>query len=254
MPEIIKFNSVDFEENIYDVYTCMEYKGKPFTGTLIYENEIIEYKDGNANGRCYEHWENGQLAFDGIYENGDCIHSKSWYRNGQLHKDYTLMGDCLIYDLAGNLVSKNYSYFYKNGNYKIKKSNVFRDNSYTEYFNEKGELALIFIQGKGNEKSTIKYYDNVLTNCYIQLLTSLPLEVDFSENSLNILVVIPWLVSMYNKGSKEKIIALGIIEELNNWENMKINYDFKLFYEKIKKNENDYFLLDMRGYSFEVIE
>lgn len=254
MSESIKFNSIDFEENIYDVYTFMKYKGKPFTGTLIYENEVIEFKDGNANGRCYEHWDNGQLAFEGIYENGNCIHSKSWYRNGQLHEDFKKNGDNLIYDMEGYLLYKNYCYFYKNGNYKIKTLNVFKD-TIKEYYNDIGELAVIWKRGMNNNKNTIQYFENVLKKCYIELLTPYKYELDsdYNKSCLSFYEFKPWLVSLYNKGGQEKLHAIEILEEINNLRIEK-NYDFTSLYEKIKKNENDYIHLDMRAANIEVIE
>lgn len=89
MDKPVEYNHKDFEENLYDVYTHMKYKGVLFTGTLIKEGRKIEYKNGNANGKSVAHYENGQIECDEIYENGDYISGKEWYKNGQLKYDST---------------------------------------------------------------------------------------------------------------------------------------------------------------------
>lgn len=37
---ILKYNSIDFDENLYDPLTYLKYKGEFFTGTLLRCNKI----------------------------------------------------------------------------------------------------------------------------------------------------------------------------------------------------------------------
>jgi hypothetical protein len=70
---IIIFNYDDFEDNIYDFFTFLKYMGKPFTGTVVDGNRTTEFKNGNTDGQSIAYFDNGQIASDGIYENGNYI-------------------------------------------------------------------------------------------------------------------------------------------------------------------------------------
>lgn len=146
---IIQYNETDFEANLQDYYTCMSYKGEPFTGTLVDGNMTTQFKNGNAHGKSVEYYDNGQLADESYFDNGDYVGDKTWYPNGKIESERAVgKNDSFQYDIDGNIILKNDNFFYKNGNFR-KRNIPYK----TEFYNYEGELMVVIQQDlKVNEK------------------------------------------------------------------------------------------------------
>lgn len=165
---LIQFNDTDFEENIYDIYTFLNYKGKAFTGTLLYDNQIISYKNGHAHGRVLSYYYDDCLASDSIFENGRYQSGKEWYIDGQLKTEISERG-IFSWDTDGLLAQKNGNWLYKSGNIKLKHTT-----KNCEYFNDNQEVAIqVTYINNGDYRNQVKYYDAILIACYENLLINL---------------------------------------------------------------------------------
>lgn len=236
MSEPIIFNETDFEENLYDFFTYMKYKGELFTGTVIIENdkldnvgetkEIVEFKNGNVHGRYLEYNKNGQLFYDGFYQDGKCLSEKYWDSDGQISRDwdYAVSGkdwypdgqlkehwdgkDSFLWDKDGLLARKNNEWFYKNGQQMHER---LADNTEL-FFSPTGELALKREQLKQPEfnpefnvtyHDRFYYYDSVFSQFYEALFTDF--YPDFSHNEYykpgRILLFFGWVAAVYSEDS-----------------------------------------------------
>ncbi len=218
MQNAIPYNDIDFEENIYNFFTFMKYKGELFTGTLIDNNLTIEYKNGNAHGRSVEYYDNGQIASDRFYENGEYKDGKEWYPNGQIKydsigKEWYLNGqlkrdstgqDSYWWDIDGMLAKTNDSWLYKNGQ-KVNDRNMA---GYTCIYSSIGDLAIKTI---GNNNGTHKaiYFDPVLSYCYEELLFNL--YPDLNPNFPILYTIFGWVGQTY---SQNKIKGKMLIHKL----------------------------------------
>lgn len=168
MTTSIIYNETDFEENIYDFFTFLMYKGAPFTGTLIQDKWTIEFKNGNANGRSTDYYDNGQIASDCIYVDGNYKEGKEWYANGQLKSEQSTSGN-FLWDTDGTLAFRNGEWLYKSG--KVKQRKI---EGGCEYYSKKGELAIIIqYVNQGDFKNKVRYHDDVLFYCHQDLLVNL---------------------------------------------------------------------------------
>jgi hypothetical protein len=244
MNEPIIYNSTDFEENLYDFFTYMKYKGELFTGTVIIEGdktadnvlgnkEVVEFKNGHTHGHYLEyHRSNGQLIYDGIYEDSRCLSEKGWYTDGRLRRDwdYSVSGkewyedgtlkehwdgkNTTLWDRDGILVRKNDIWFYKNGQkFKERLADGTR-----LHFSSTGEVAVMNGTVDGGEygfRSVVYYYDNVLTQFYEELfIDPYPAFCDYSGQygrKEHIKDLFDWVVAIYNE---DKVKANYIIDSL----------------------------------------
>lgn len=46
-----------------------------------------QFKNGNAHGKSVEYYDNGQLADESYFDNGDYIGYKTWYPNGNIKSE-----------------------------------------------------------------------------------------------------------------------------------------------------------------------
>lgn len=236
---MIKYNTTDFEENMYDFFTCLWYKGKLFTGILLDDDEkgTTEFKNGNADGRSLSYYENGQLEEDCIYEDGNYIKGKHWYSNGQMKYDSELK---TTWDEDGKIIIKDRSWLYKNGNLRF--SHDSEGNGL--YFSSQQELAIKVIYSKGKPHLTKHfYYNKVLLNCYKELLEHIYIdhEKNFNFSQLIEHNVISWIIKLYSKNNKKE--ALDLLRDIANHSEKIIdkNCDFRIKHmeENIKNHVND---------------
>jgi hypothetical protein len=229
----IIFNETDFEENIYDFFTFMMYKGEPFTGTLIQPeyNWTTEFKNGNADGRNVEYYANGQLAHYEVYQDGQYISGKEWYpngqirydsigkrwyENGQLKQDFTGVNR-LLYDKDGTLARQNNTWLYKNG----QKINDQLADGTIVLFSSTGEIALKWEklaekefdpESKTYHFYKAYYYDNVLNLFCDELFTDYYIHIEFDE-SYRILKLLGWIGAIY---AEDKQRGHDLIDRLIN--------------------------------------
>ena len=168
MDNKVKYNDTDFDSNIYDFYTFLMYKGKPFTGTLLDGNDTTEFRDGNAHGKSISYHNNGQIAHEYIFNDGQFQSGMEWYKNGQICAD-----DTHTYKENGDIIKKRGFWVYRDGS---KKYGYSIEEGYCS-FSPTGELAIktIISEDKSTTdfKNTIIYYDNILRDCYQLLLVNL---------------------------------------------------------------------------------
>lgn len=161
--EIIDFNLTDFESNDQDFYTFMKYKGKPFTGTLKDEGEIIQFENGHANGKAEAYNTHGQLIHQDIYKDGESVSSKEWYANGQLLYDSEFER---VWDSKGVLVKDNGHWLYSNQAPKTK-GNYFKEGMV--YLAPNGAKVAESVS-TDTEEDQVTYYDEVLFKWYHEIL------------------------------------------------------------------------------------
>jgi len=179
--QIIDFNEIDFEENIYDFFKNMMYKGKPFTGILREEGSTTEYKNGNANGFAYSYFSDGKIGSETQYRNGELVQSKDWYPNGKLMSKYDKEG-WFMYAKDGTLAYESKSgvavWYYKQG--KIKQSEN-KDSSQTICYSPSGKIAIKIERTKGI--FIAEYFDNILLSDFKEIVTNFYPELNSLSSS-----------------------------------------------------------------------
>lgn len=159
----IEYNETDFEENTYDFFIGLMYKGQPFTGVLKENNWTIEFKDGNANGRSVEYYDNGQLACDETYTDGKYIEGKKWYQDGQLKFDSK---EGRYWNEQGVLIQDKGSWLYDNGT--PKQRNI--ENGCLYLASDGSTLFQVDYNKDNDGKNSVTYYDENLFKHYHELL------------------------------------------------------------------------------------
>ena len=178
----------------YDIYGTdnLTYKGEPFTGTILGdEMSLISYTEftaGYFDGDSVSYHGDGQIAEKSFYKNGECLSTTEWYENGQLKSD-----ENHLYNIDGQLLKINGSWLYPNGTKRNEQGN-----GENYLFSSKGELAIkTIINMTGDYKNTNIYYDNVLSNCYEEILTNF--HADFDSLFYNTEYYIwGWVVKKYS--------------------------------------------------------
>lgn len=235
---ILKYNPIDFEEGPYDPLSYMKYKGEWFTGTLLGDDErsYTEYKDGKADGRYVEYYNNGQIACDCIFEKGECISEKSWYRSGELRCE-----DAHLYSKEGKLIRKDGLWLYPNGQMRDG-----RGEGVHYVFSSEGELAVkTIVNMSGDYKNTVIYYDDVLSRCFQELFINHYPEEDQMFYNLEYLIW-GWAMAKY-RDDKEQ--GLTLLRKLTNHGDEAIYETARLLLRSLKTGEiipSDY--LDNLGY------
>lgn len=224
MNNAVQFNPTDFEENPYDFFSYLKYKGEPFTGTVVDKRWTCSFKKGQAEGRYVEYFEDGQIAIDATYENGIFKSGKEWHSNGQLKSD-----DRHLYDRDGSLIRIDECWLYKNG---VKRNQESTDGYHT--FSSKGELAMkTIVNMTGDYKNTIVYYDSVLASCYKELLINL--YPDFDTHFYNLEHYIwGWVIGKYALNHSSGMRILGILE---HHQNQQIVRTARILTERIHKDD-----------------
>lgn len=243
MDNIIPYNEHDFEENIYSFYTCMLYKGLPFTGTLQKVEDdgsysIIPFKDGNADGRETSYYANGMLESESIYRDGDYISGKSWHSNGQLLTDGVDM-----YDETGKQIKKNNSWLYPNGAKRndmvyFETRSRYNPHYIREYYeyDSSGNMAVkTIVDNRVSYENTVVYYDKILSECYYELLVNRYPQHDLEFRDLEYKIW-GWAVSQYIRNEAEGLVLLKL---LGKHENKNIVHTAMSILGKIRLNKFD---------------
>lgn len=164
-------------------YAHVTYKGKPFTGILLKHEEECEFEDGNANGRCFCNYENGQLKEETLFEKGWQISYRSFYENGNPKKitKFRERGSTKRWSEEGHLLQDGYTTYWSNGNIKILGSK--HPNS-VKFYTQNGSLFCTKTSGKDeNNTPKDKYHfeEEVLDKHYIELLKPEHIVKTYSE-------------------------------------------------------------------------
>jgi antitoxin component YwqK of YwqJK toxin-antitoxin module len=224
---VIHNEDPNLEYNLWDT-NYLKYNGELFTGTIIYDDtnpiSYTEYKNGDYDGESVSYHKNGNLAEKSFYKDGEYISGKEWYNNEQLKSD-----DIHLYDEDGKLIRINGSWLYPNG---VKRNGQGNGENYL--FSSKGELAIkTIINMSGDYKNTIVFFDNIVSECYQELLINL--YPDFDEMFYNTEYYIwGWVAKKY---SIDKNSGLLLYTELEQHQNKNIVSTAKALLEMIKKNE-----------------
>lgn len=231
MQENIERNEIDFEVNPYDYFTCMYYKGEPFTGTLVDGNTITQFKNGNAHGKSVEYRDYGQLAEESYFENGDYVSFKSWHVNGTVKSEWPGgKTDSLEYDMDGNVIRKNSDFFYKNGNFR-KRSIPHK----TEFYNEGGEL-IVMIQYNLTEcrKPVLHINKEKFSECYSDLyFERYPYISGYKDNIGD--DIIGWFWYLLSQSEEDKKFAVTAITELLQNERNRSTFDLEWILQSMHK-------------------
>jgi hypothetical protein len=208
----------------------LKHNGELFTGTIIYDDtspiSYTEYKNGDYDGDSVSYHKNGKLAEKSFYKDGEYISGKEWYDNGQLKSD-----DIHLFDREGKQIRIDGSWLYTNG---VKRNN--QGNGEYYLFSSKGELAIkTIINMSGDYKNTIVFFDNIISDCYKELLINL--YPDFDDMFYNTEYYIwGWVAKKF---SIDKNNGLSLYKELEQHPNKNIVSTARILLEMIKKNEFD---------------
>ena len=230
MQEIFKYNDIDFEVNLQDFFTCMYYKGEPFTGTLVEENSTTEFKNRNAHGKCVEYHDNGQLIYESFFEDGEYVSSKTWYPSGQIRSEWSSGKDSFDYDIDGKVIHKNSDFFYKNGNLR-----KYNNRNKTEYYNSRGELTVI-IEPNSQEyqKSIFHVNKEKLFECYSELYFELYPYISTYKDNLGGNIK-GWFWYLLSQNEDDKIFAINAMIQLLNDERNRDKYDLEWILKQMDK-------------------
>ncbi|MBP2615567.1 hypothetical protein [Chryseobacterium jejuense] len=201
---IIEYNETDFEANLQDYYTCMSYKGELFTGTLVDGNMTTQFKNGNAHGKSVEYYDNGQIANESYFDDGDYISYKTWHLNGKTQSEWPgRKSDSFEYDMDGNIILKNDNFFYRNGNFR-KRNIPYK----TEFYNYEGELMVVIQQNLTEyEKPLFHVNKEKFTECYVDLYFELyPYTSSYQDNLDS--YILGWLWHLLSQSEDDKKFAI----------------------------------------------
>ena len=251
---IIYRDDPKIESNMYDFYTFMQYDGKLFTGTILYEDNksYVQYKNGNVDGRSISYHLNGQIEEDCIYIDGNYISGKHWYENGQLR--YDSENNYVIFKEDGILTQKNGNWFYKNGNERLT-----RNEKGTKIYTSTGNLAIVTEPSdliiNNYPTSKIIYYHKILSAEYKDLQEHIYMhpEDNFNFRGGVFVLLNSWIIELYRTNNKKE--ALYILNKMiNDSENrLKENLNYrvkhieenfihnsKIFVKRLESGEFDY--------------
>ncbi|WPO93165.1 hypothetical protein [Chryseobacterium sp. HR92] len=247
MQPVIEYNESDFDANIQDYYTYMYYKGEPFTGTLVDENTVTQFKNGNAHGKSVEYYDNGQLAEESYFDNGNYVSYKSWYLNGKMKSEWAGgKNDSFEYDSDGNIILINNDFFYRNGNFR--KRNI----SYkTEFYNCEGEITVIIQQTLIEyEKPVFHVNKDKLSECYVDLYFELcPYFSSYKDHLGN--NIIGWFWYLLSQNEHDKKFVITSINRLLNDERNHSKYDLESILQRMDKVD---LAIEWKKYYSEIIE
>lgn len=195
---------------LIDVY----FKGEKFTGTLKDDLQQIEYKNGVVDGQLIEFFETGAIRLSELYDNGKFISSKKYYLNGNLNsetisKPYSYK----VWNTDSTIIRQNNTFYYLNG--QIKKIYGGDNDSYSiKAFNKMGQLIYtvqkdIWIDGQSVRN--VLYEDEVLNNCYFDLLIEENPELADTEEKNDTHQIWMWFWTIFEK---DKLKYLDIVNEL----------------------------------------
>ncbi|MGL6129683.1 hypothetical protein [Chryseobacterium artocarpi] len=228
---IIEYNETDFQVNLQDYYTCMYYKGELFSGTLVDGNLITQFKNGNAHGRSVEYYDNGQLAEEDYFDNGNYVSYKTWHLNGKIESEWSgRKNNTHEYDIDGNIILTNNDFFYKNGNFR-KRNIPYK----TEFYNNKGEIIVII------KRSLIEYGKEIFyinkekfTECYDDLYFELYPYISSYKDNLGDGIV-GWFWYLLSQSENDKKFVIMAINKLLNDKRNHSKYNLEDILERMDK-------------------
>lgn len=224
---VIHNEDPNLEYNLWDT-NYLKYNGELFTGTIIYDDtnpiSYTEYKNGDYDGESISYHKNGNLAEKSFYKDGEYISGKEWYNNEQLKSD-----DIHLYDEDGKLIRINGSWLYPNG---VKRNGQGNGENYL--FSSRGELAIkTIINMSGDYKNTIVFFDNIVSECFQELLINF--NPDFDDMLCNADYYIwGWVAKKYSVDKKN---GLSLYKELEKHPNKNISSTARTLLEMIKNNK-----------------
>lgn len=212
---IVDANQLDYADN-YDLMREVCYRGEPFTGTARTTNGTIDYVNGMAHGRYLYRFDNGIPSEEGLYAEGECIRSCSWYEDGTPQETHQAEGiqtskwdrDGILAYQAGEDAAGNYQtrWFYKNGIVKQCTTNLG-----TDYFAPDGQLAMQVTYGQ--RQNGVKYVADVLKTSYLDVLSNYFTEAS-QEKSTAAWYFWGWVWMLLEK-AENRPTAMAILHHLN---------------------------------------
>jgi hypothetical protein len=200
--------------NEYDLLVDVYFKDEKFTGTLKDDVQHIEYKNGVVDGRLIEFFDTGVTRVTDIYDKGKFVSGKKYYKNGNLNtetlsKPYSYK----VWNLDSIIIRQDNKFYYLNG--QIKKIYGGDNDSYSiKGFDKTGELIYtvqkdIWIDGQCVRN--VVYEDEILNNCYFDLLTEENPELADTEEKNDTYQIWMWFWTIFEK---DKSKYLDIVNNL----------------------------------------
>lgn len=200
--------------NEYDLLVDVYFKGEKFTGNLKDDVQHIEYKNGVVDGQLIEFFDTGAIRVTEIYDKGQFISGKKYYKNGNLNsetisKPYSYK----VWNMNSKIIRQENTFYYLNG--QIKKIYGGNNDSYSiKAFNKTGELIYTVkkdILIDGQYVRNVVYEDEVLNNSYFDLLTEENPELSDTEEKNDTHSIWMWVWTIFEK---DKSKYLDIVNKL----------------------------------------
>lgn len=196
---------------LVDVY----FNGEKFTGTLKDHLQQIDYKNGVVDGQLIEFFETGELRSLDLYDNGQFICNKKYYKNGNLNsetisKPYSYK----VWNMNSRLIREENTFYYINGQQKkIYGGN--NDSFSVKAYNKTEEVIYVIQKEKyfnGEYNVNIVEYNNVaLYDSYFDLLIEENPELADTEEKNDTHQIWMWFWTIFEK---DKSKYLEIVNEL----------------------------------------
>lgn len=200
--------------NEYDLLVDVYFKGEKFTGTLKDDVQYIEYKNGVVDGQLIEFFDTGTIRVSEVYDKGQFISGKKYYKNGNINSETISQPySYKVWNKDSIIIRHDNTFYYLNG--QIKKIFGGDNDSYSIMaFNKMGELIYtvqkdIWIDGQ--YVRNVVYEDEVLNNCYFDLLTEENPELADTEEKNDTHQIWMWLWTIFEK---DKSKYLDIVNKL----------------------------------------
>ncbi|GEM_PF-3268403 len=220
----------NLEHNLLDT-NYLKYKGKLFTGTLLYDDtnpvSYIEYTNGDYDGDNVSYHNNGQVAAKSKYKEGKFISGEEWYDNGQSR--YNSDKGNIIFDKDGIITKENNVWYYKNG-----KVRLITEDTTTKIYSERGNLVILIEPSEGvinsYPTSRITYYHKILKEEYKNLTEHIYLYPEDNFNFRNSIFVFldSWIIELYRANLKKEALQLINMMINDSEERLKENLHYRI--------------------------